>query len=104
MCGANADCGRLFIEWTCVLTDQHVRDVERGEARSDREQLGFARDAEHYGDGSRRSGTALAGGVGYVGSEDACWQVFADDHVVGLGGAARRGTRSGISLGVSIVD
>jgi hypothetical protein len=31
-----------------------------------------------------------------VGGEDAFRQVFADDHVVGLGDAARRGTRSGI--------
>ena len=91
MCGVNADRGRLLGVRTGVFVDQHVRNATRGEARVDREQLGLVRDSEHHGDRSRRSGTTLASSVGDVGGEDAFRQVFADDHVVGLGG-----TRSGI--------
>lgn len=94
----DTDRGCLLTEDAGVFTDQHVRNTERGEARVDREQLGLVRNAEHHRDGSRRSGATLAGGVRDVGGEKALRQVLADDYKMSLGDAARRGTRSGVSL------
>jgi len=60
VCGVDADSRGLTTPRAFVLVDQHVRDAARGEARVDREQLGLVGDTEYNGDGSRRSGTALA--------------------------------------------
>jgi len=84
VCGVDADRGRLPVVRTGILRDQHVRDAARGEARVDREQLGLVRDAEHHGDGSRRSGTTFAGGMRDVGGEEPLGKVLADNHEVGL--------------------
>ena len=95
----HTDRGRLLIKGAGVLVDQYVRHAARSETHVDREQLGLVRDAEYDGDGSRGRGTTFAGGVCNVGGDKPFWEILADHYEVGLGDAARRRTRSGISLG-----